>query len=102
MSRKRTRKRQMSKYKNDAMIGTGTIDRIDFINFKVGDKLKTVFYVKTYYAPEGRMCILWGPSNIQIGDEVSMKGRFSDGVFLVWSLQILKKNRAGQIGCIQN
>ena len=103
MSRRRTKKRQMSKYENDAVIVTAKISKIDCLNVEAGNgKYKTVFYCPSYYAPEGRMCVYWKYTGIKEGDEVYMQGRFSDGIFLVWSLQILKKNRAGQIGCIQN
>lgn len=90
MARKR-KKRQPSKYEKDAVLVSATVNKIDFINLEVNGKLKTVFYCPSYICPEGRMCIAWGRTNIQIGDEIQMKGRFVDDVFLVWSLMISKR-----------
>ena len=88
---RKRRKKEPSKYEKDAVIVDATISRIDFINMEIGDKYKSVFYCPSYLEPEGRMCVFWGMTNLEIGDTVQMKGRFNDGVFLVWSLIIIKK-----------
>ena len=40
------------------------------------------------------MCVAWGKTSIKEGDGVELKGRYKDGVFIVWSIQI--KNRENQ------
>ena len=69
-----------------------TVCKIDFLNQPYGDKLKSVFYCPSYEKPEGRMCVYWqGRCTVEIGDYVRMKGKFSDGIFLVNSYQIIKR-----------
>lgn len=80
--------RKKSKYEDQAQIATVIVKKIDYKNQPTGKDgtLKTVFYCPSYLCPEGRMCIVYGRINFEVGDEVTMKGRFNDGVFLVWSM----------------
>lgn len=80
-----------SKIEEEAIIYDSVVQKIDYKNQEVNEKLKNCFYVKSENKPEGVMCILWGRSSINVGDYISMKGRLKDGVFLAWSLQILKR-----------
>mgnify|MGYP006916240504 CR=1 FL=1 len=80
-----------SKYESEAAIVNVTVSKIDYQNLNVGGKLKTVFYCPSCYVPEGRMSVVWGETNFSVGDELVMKGRYKDGVFLVWSYQIHKR-----------
>lgn len=88
MSRKKKFVRKKSKYEDQAQIATAIVKKIDYKNQPTGKDgtLKTVFYCPSYLCPEGRMCVVYGRVNFEVGDEVTMKGRFSDGVFLVWSM----------------
>lgn len=92
----RKRFKKQSKFKDDAILIQNKIIRIDYQNQVVNDKYKTVFYVPSYLCPEGRMCVKWGQTNFNVGDEVEMKGRFNDGIFLCWSLIIHKRADAGE------
>lgn len=85
-------KDKIKKYPEPVIV-EATISKIDFKNQLVGDKLKTVFYCPSYYAPEGRMCVIWGRVHIEVGDKIVMKGRFSDGVFIARSLNIIMRFR---------
>ena len=89
--RKKKFKKQKSKYADEAVIVEAKVCKIDFLNQEIGNSLKSVFYCPSYYAPEGRMCIYYKKCNIEIGDKISMKGRFNDGVFLVWDMQIKRR-----------
>ena len=89
--RKKRKQRTESKYEAEAVIIKNTVSKIEYQNLPVGDRYKTIFYVPSYLCPEGRMCVFWQRNNINVGDEIAMKGRFSDGVFLVWSLQVYKR-----------
>ena len=94
MRYKVTRKRfikKPSKYEKEATLAEGIINKIEYKNLLVNEKYKSVFYVPSYLCPQGRMCVFWGYTTINTGDKVEMKGRFSDGVFLVWSLKIHKR-----------
>lgn len=90
MSRRRKFERRKSKYEDQATFANGIVCKIDFQNEPVGKdgRFKTVFYCPSYVCPEGRMCIVYGLTHFKVGDEVAMKGRFNDGVFLVWSMHI--------------
>ncbi len=69
-----------------------TVCKIDFLNKWYGERLKSVFYCPSYEKPEGRMCVYWqGRCTVEVGDYVRMKGKFSDGIFLVSSYQIIKR-----------
>lgn len=71
--------------------------KIDFLNKEYGEKLKSVFYCPSYEMPEGRMCVYWqGRCTVAIGDKIRMCGKFSDGIFLVNSCQILQKGVANE------
>lgn len=84
-------KRHISKYEEEAIIAEGRISKIDYQNQFIGEKYKTVFYVPSQLCPEGRMCVKWGHTNINVGDYVEMKGRFNDGIFLCWSMKIMQR-----------
>lgn len=97
MRRNPFKKRQPSKYEKDAVIVSATVSKIDFLNTEVNGKLKSVFYCPSYYAPEGRMCIYWGGrTTVEVGDRVDMKGRYSDGVFIVWKLLINRRDKRNE------
>ena len=69
-----------------------TVCKIVFLNKWYGERLKSVFYCPSYEKPEGRMCVYWqGRCTVEVGDYVRMKGKFSDGIFLVSSYQIIKR-----------
>ena len=80
-----------SKYEDETLLAKGVITKIEYKNQIVNDKFKSVFYVPSYLCPEGRMCVMWGHANFNAGDEIEMKGRLNDGVFLCWSMQITKR-----------
>jgi len=82
---------------SDASIVNATVCKIDFLNQEINGKPKSVFYCPSYEKPEGRMCVLWDYTTIDVGDEIKMKGRFNGDVFLVWDLQILKKGKKNEI-----
>lgn len=76
---------------SDTLVQT-SVCKIDFLNKEYGDKLKSVFYCPSYEKPEGRMCVYWqGRCTVDVGDEVTLKGRFNDGIFLVNDYQIRTK-----------
>lgn len=92
--RKTNNQKPVSKHKKDAVIISATVNKIELLNAEVNGKLKSVFYCPSYYAPEGRMCVYWGGRTcVEVGDRVEMKGRYVDGVFLVWQLLVDKRNR---------
>lgn len=100
MSRRRKRfERKPSKYKEQAILITSTVVGIDYQNEDVGERVKNVFYLKSKQYPEtGRMCVLWGRSSFNIGDEVYCKGRLNEqGTFLVWSLMITKRKEQSEV-----
>lgn len=78
--------RQPSKYEKDAFIATGIVTEIIMKNEEINGKRKTVFKVPSMYCPEGRICVYWEMTGVEVGDEVTMKGRFNGDVFLVWSM----------------
>lgn len=84
MARRKKFIKQPSKYEKDAVMITTKILKVELQNFEVNKKYKTVFYCPSYEKPEGRMCIVWGRTTFNAGDEITMTGRFNDGVFLVW------------------
>ncbi len=59
-----------SKYEDNAVLINSTIQKIDIQNEEIGDKYKNVFYIKSNTYPEGRMCILWGESSFEVGDNI--------------------------------
>ncbi len=84
--------RKVSKYADEAMLFSSEVLKIEEQNISINEKFKTVFYCKSSKFPEGRMCIAWGRTNIQVGDIVHMKGRIKDDVFLVWSMNFQRPN----------
>lgn len=100
MSRRRKRfERKPSKYEEQAILITSIVVGIDYQNEEVGERVKNVFYLKSKQYPEtGRMCVLWGRSSFNIGDEVMCKGRLNEqGTFLVWSLMITKRAEKSEV-----
>lgn len=78
------------------MLIESTVERIEILNKEYFDskkeryRFKTVFYCKSSTG-EPRMCVCWDRTTMSVGDRVQMKGRISDGVFLAWSVMILKR-----------
>lgn len=96
-TRKSKYKDYTSKYEKDAMIYESIVTKIEVQNQEIGERIKNVFYVKSNVLPEGRMCILWGRTNFNVGDKLAMKGRMNnDGVFLVWS-HMIHRNTEGEV-----
>ena len=60
---------------------------------EINEKFKTVFYCKSNKLSNGRMCVIWGRTTFNIGDEINMKGRLKDEVFLVWQYLYTPANR---------
>lgn len=95
MARKRF-VRKPSKYEDQAVLIQSVVtDIIEFNKEYPDGRIKNVFRCKSSRIPEGRMCIQWGRTSIEIGCEVQMKGRIAENcgkeVFLVWSSMIMKK-----------
>lgn len=85
------RRKKKSKYEQDALLITSEVIEIIENNKQYpNEKIKNVFKCASRDG-NGKTCIYWGISNIATGDEISMTGRYKDEVFLVWSLQIIKK-----------
>ena len=85
--RKRYRKRASNdygKWEGEVVQGTSKIIKIEVQNQEINDKYKTVFYCESKTQPEGRMCVIWGRTTFNVGDEITLTGRIKDGVFLVW------------------
>ena len=85
----RRKKKKTSKFIDKAILVKATVTEI-IKNKEYSHHLKNVFKCASQTGID-RMCILWGRSNIDAGDEVQMQGRFKDDVFLAWSIQITKK-----------
>lgn len=84
-----------SKYEDQAVLIQSVVIEILEHNKEYDGRLKNVFKCKSSKYPDGRLCILWGRSTIEVGCEVQMKGRIVDNcgkeVFLAWSLMITKR-----------
>lgn len=93
MRRKRKYVKRTSKYEKDAILINSKVISIKQQNEIVGERYKNIFYIESQQFPEtGRMCILWGKSSFNVGDEIECKGRINEqGVFLAWTLLILKR-----------
>lgn len=91
MSRK---KKKTSKFIDEAILVKATVTEIIEKNKEYSHRFKNVFKCASQTGID-RMCILWGRSNIDVGDEVQMKGRFKDDVFLAWSA-VIRKNKEKQ------
>ncbi|MBR5202821.1 MAG: hypothetical protein IKW45_06110 [Clostridia bacterium] len=92
--------RKPSKYEDQAILIHSVVTEIIERNKEYSDsRIKNVFRCKSSVIPEGRMCILWGRSAIEVGDEVQMKGRMIDNcgkeVFLVWSMMFIRRGENG-------
>lgn len=94
MTRRKFFKKQSSKFLEDAVIVRTTI--IEMIEKKkpYGDRYKNVFKCSSKKNPDGRMCVLWGAYNLDVGYEIEMKGRNIEqgdqDIFLAWGVQIIK------------
>lgn len=86
----RRKKKKTSKFIDEAILVKATVTEVIEKNKEYSHRLKNVFKCASQTGID-RMCILWGRSNIDAGDEVQMQGRFKDDVFLAWSIQITKK-----------
>ncbi len=98
MAKKRFFKRR-SKYEDEAILVSSVITEIIEENAEYPNgKIKNVFKCKSSTDPEGRLCILWGRSCLEIGCAIDMKGRTvkngDKDVFLAWSA-LVKKSRLG-------
>lgn len=92
MAKKKKFVKQPSKYENDAILITSVVKKIELQNVEINEKLKTVFYCESNTIPEGRLCITWGRTNLEIGDKFQAKGRITEnGTFLIWSMLRFKK-----------
>lgn len=89
------RKKKTSKFIDEAILVNTTITEIIEKNKEYSYRFKNVFKCASKTGID-KMCILWGRSNIDVGDEVQMQGRFKDDVFLAWSIQILKKEQKNE------
>lgn len=91
--RKRKFKKTTSKFLEDAVLVRTTITEIIESNKPYGDRYKNVFKCSSQKNPEGRMCVLWGKYNLEVGYEIEMKGRnveqAGNNIFLAWSIQII-------------
>lgn len=67
-------------------IAGAVIDSFEERNKLIGDKFKNVFYCLGKHGK--RMCILWGQTNANAGDEVEMKGRYNNDTFICHKLYI--------------
>lgn len=99
MSRRRKKKPYVSKWEKEAILITSTVVSIEYKNADVGERIKNVFYLKSkHYPKKGRMCVLWGRCNANVGDEVMCKGRINEqGTFLIWSLMITKRAEQSEV-----
>lgn len=86
------RKKKTSKFIDEAILVKATVTEIIEKNKEYADQFKNVFKCASRTGID-KMCILWGRSNIDVGDEIQMKGRFKDDVFLAWSTIITKKGQ---------
>ena len=98
MSRRKFNRRFISKYEEDAVIITAKIVGIEQQNEIIGERYKNIFYLKSKDYPQtGKMCVYWGRTTFNTGDEIEAKGRINqDGVFLVWSYMIMRRSAEGQ------
>lgn len=89
----------MKKYKNKKsaeriIVDTKVIEIVEQKQCENG-RLKNVFKCKSNATAEGRMCILWGASSIEVGAKVRLEGNltFSNGkeIFLAYSAIVDKK-----------
>ena len=74
----------------DIFVIDAKISNIEKIE-KYGDKIKHIF--QCVGTDKEQTCIYWAGSEIDLykADEIRVKGRFNNNVFLCWSLLILKK-----------
>lgn len=85
--------RKPSKYEEESLLAEGIVTEMIMKNEPIGDKYKTVFKVPSMMCPEGRICVYWGITGIEVGDQVFMKGRFNGDVFLVWKDRLMYKRQ---------
>lgn len=92
--RKRNFKKTTSKFLENAVIVRTSIIEIIEKNKPYGNRYKNVFRCSSEKNPNGRICVLWGKFNLEIGYEIEMKGRnieqSGDSIFLAWGINILK------------
>ena len=74
MAKKRFKK-QPSKYENEALLLTSTVERIEVQNAVINGKFKTVFYCKSDDNPEGQICVYWQRTTFKVGSKfITEKG----------------------------
>lgn len=96
--RRTFRKKYVSRYEQETIQVTKKIVKIDYLNQVCSEKYKSVFYVQSEINPDKPvMCVLWGYTSIGLGDEIGMKGRLLNNIFLVWSLIIKKRCEQGEL-----
>ena len=86
----RRKNKYTSKLVDEAILVNATITEIIEKNREYSHRFKNVFKCASQTGID-KMCILWGRSNIDVVDDVQMKGRLKDDVFLAWSIIITKK-----------
>lgn len=96
MARKKKEK-FVSKYADDAIIINTKVLEIEEQNVQYYDEKKNKYRFKSVFycassSGKPRMCVSWDRNTIQVGDEVQLKGRLNDDVFLVWSLLIMRRS----------
>ena len=90
------RKKIFSKFADDASLIDTKILEIEESNIEYYDsktnkyRFKSVFYCEST-SGQPRMCVFWDKTSVQIGDEVQLKGRLKDDIFLVWELIIMRR-----------
>lgn len=87
--------KRTSKYEDEAVLLHSVVTEVLEKNAEYpNDRIKNVFRVKSKN-PEGRLCVLWGRSCVEVGCEIQAKGRIVNNgdkeVFLCWSALIMKR-----------
>ncbi len=97
MAKRRKKDKFVSKFMDDAILVNTKVLEMEEQNTEYYDskkdryRYKSVFYCES---PSGvpRMCVSWEKNTIRVGDEVQLKGRLKDNVFLVWGFLILRRS----------
>ena len=84
------KRKKVAKCTHNILLIDTVITEILELNKEYAERIKNVFKCASSTG-EDRLCVLWGRSNISVGDRVQMKGRMKDDIFLAWSLIIMKK-----------
>ena len=97
MARRKKKEKFVSKFADNAIIIHTKVLEIEEQNIEYYDSKKNKYRFKSVFycvssSGKPRMCVSWDRNTIQVGDEVQLKGRLKDDVFLVWSLLILRRS----------